>query len=309
MYPYNHKRGQRIQTNVDGVAVDRGFVAHVQIAADDAPAASADGVAAITLGDEAQEIASGITSPSVPRGLSIVSNKANGAGNVVVNGTNYAGEAISETLALNGTSTRNGAKAFRTITSIEVPEQVNTPRQQVETATVVATVTEAGDAAVTVTSALFDEPEVLAVPVGEGDDANDVAAAIRAALAANTTVSAHFDVSGDDAAVVLTAKVAAANDTTLNIAIATGTATGITEAATSANTTAGVAPDVVYVGWNDKLGLPYKLSHNTVLAAYLDNVLEGTAPTVTTSATAIESNTIDLDSALNGKVVDIYLIV
>ena len=63
------------------------------------------------------------------------------------------------------------------------------------------------------------------------------------------------------------------------------------------------------IGFSEVLGLPYKLAHNTVLAAYKDNVKEATAPTVTTSATALESNTIDLNSALNGKVVDVYLMV
>ena len=63
----------------------------------------------------------------------------------------------------------------------------------------------------------------------------------------------------------------------------------------------------VAIGFGDKLGLPFKLAHNTVLDAFLDNTKEGTAPTVAVSATAIESNTIDLDSALNGKVVDAYL--
>ena len=65
----------------------------------------------------------------------------------------------------------------------------------------------------------------------------------------------------------------------------------------------------VAIGFGEKIGLPYKLAHNTVLYAYLDNVREATAPTVTTSATAIESNTIDLNTALSGKVVDVYLIV
>jgi len=62
-------------------------------------------------------------------------------------------------------------------------------------------------------------------------------------------------------------------------------------------------------GFNEKLGLPYKLAHNTVLEAYLDNVKEATAPTVTVSTTAIEGNTIDLVTALSSKVVDIYLMV
>lgn len=65
----------------------------------------------------------------------------------------------------------------------------------------------------------------------------------------------------------------------------------------------------VTVGFGEKLGLPYKLAHNTVLNAYHDNVKEATAPTVTVSATAIESNTIDIDTVLSSKVVDVYLMV
>ncbi len=63
------------------------------------------------------------------------------------------------------------------------------------------------------------------------------------------------------------------------------------------------------IGFGDKLGLPYELSHNTVLFAFLNNTKEGTAPTVAVSATALESNTIDLNSALDGHVVDAYLFV
>lgn len=305
---FDPAKGGRLKTHAR-VAIDRAFVAHFQVSAADAVAADSDGVATITLDAGAQTVTEGLTSPAVPRALTVVSNKANGAGGVVVHGTNYAGEEISETFTLAGTTTQNGSKAFRTVTKVVAPARVNTPAKQVETATVVATVTGAGDAAVTVTSALFDAAAVLAVPVVEDDGASDVAAAIRAALEADPVVSEHFDVSGEGAEVVLTAKVAAANDDTLNIAIATGTATGITEAATSADTTPGVAPDVISVGWNDKLGLPYKLPHDTVLAAYLDNTLESTAPTVAVDEGELEKNTIDLNSALNGTPVDVYLIV
>ena len=64
----------------------------------------------------------------------------------------------------------------------------------------------------------------------------------------------------------------------------------------------------VSVGFGEKLGLPFKLAHNTVLFAFLDNTKEGTAPTVTVSATALESNTVDLETALSSKVVDVYLL-
>lgn len=60
------------------------------------------------------------------------------------------------------------------------------------------------------------------------------------------------------------------------------------------------------IGFGNKLGLPDKLAHNTVLNAYLANAKEGTAPTVTVSTTALESNTVALNSALNGTAVDVY---
>jgi len=52
-----------------------------------------------------------------------------------------------------------------------------------------------------------------------------------------------FTVTGSTDQVILTAKAKAANDATMNVATATGTAVGLTASPTSANTTAGVAPD------------------------------------------------------------------
>lgn len=62
------------------------------------------------------------------------------------------------------------------------------------------------------------------------------------------------------------------------------------------------------VGFSDVLGLGLRLSRNTVVAAYLGGTKEGTAPTVAVSSTAIESNTVDLNSALNSGavLVDVY---
>lgn len=61
----------------------------------------------------------------------------------------------------------------------------------------------------------------------------------------------------------------------------------------------------VSIGFGDKLGLPYKLSRNSLLykQTFLDNTVEGTEPAVTVSATTIESNTLDLNSVLNGTAV------
>ena len=51
------------------------------------------------------------------------------------------------------------------------------------------------------------------------------------------------------------------------------------------------------------LGLGVLLARNTVLATFFGGVLEGTLPAVAFNASAVESNTIDLDSALDGSAV------
>jgi len=64
----------------------------------------------------------------------------------------------------------------------------------------------------------------------------------------------------------------------------------------------------IRVGVGSKLGLPVALDRNTVIAAFRDGARETTAPTVAVSAGAVESNTVTLNSALNGTdvVIDFY---
>jgi len=112
--------------------------------------------------------------------------------------------------------------------------------KQIETATVVGSITQSGNASVTVTAyGMNNSPKAFSVAVTMSDTASIVAGLIRSALAFDTDVSALFLVSGTGADVVLTRHVAAANDSTLNIAIANGTCTGLTAAPTSTNTLAG----------------------------------------------------------------------
>ena len=196
MYPYNHKMGQKIQTDADEVALDRSFLTHFQVSPADAVAGSNIAVLAATaLTAATQSVIANITNPAVPRNIKIIGNAAGILGDVVIKGTNYNGDAISETIALNGNTAVEGTKAFRTVTEIDLPVE-----------------THAGT-------------------------------------------------------------------------------------------------DTVSVGFGEILGLPYKLAHNTVLVTYLNNVKEATAPTVTVDAAVLENNTLKLNSALNGSVVDTYLIV
>jgi len=120
--------------------------------------------------------------------------------------------------------------------------------QQVETATVIGTITGTGNASVIVTSAyMSDSPKTVSVAVTSGDTASVVAGLIRAALAIDEDVAAVFLVGGSGADITLTKHVAAANDSTLNISIDNGTCTGITTAGTSANTTSGILSSGVYL--------------------------------------------------------------
>jgi hypothetical protein len=112
--------------------------------------------------------------------------------------------------------------------------------QQVETATALGTVSAGGNAQATVTAAgMPGSPRVVPFAVTNGDLPAVWAGKARAALAADPVVGAFFIVSGTGAAIVLTVRLAAANDATMNLALAPGTATGITAAPNSADTTAG----------------------------------------------------------------------
>lgn len=313
LYPFNPGLGQKMQTDAPDVHVDAAYAAHIHIPAASAPAASSTGIhAAMNLGAATQTITTGFSDPAVARNARIIGNVSGITGVVTLYGKNSAGEAISEALTANGVTAVDGAKAFAEFTSAALPAQNHAPVAQVETATVTGTISTAGNATVVVTAAgMTGSPKTISVAVALSDNASAIAGKIRTALAADTAVAAMFDVSGTTTAVVLTRKTPAANDSTLNISIDNGTCAGIATAATSANTTAGVPYDTISVGWGDKLGIPYKLAHNTVIPGmtFKGNTREGTEPTVAVSATSLESNTVDLNSALDGSVVDIYLMV
>lgn len=115
---------------------------------------------------------------------------------------------------------------------------------QVETATVVGTITQSGNATFTITSALVTgSPLAVSVAVLVDDTAEVVAGKAAVTLNATTAVSAHFTSTANGANLILTAKKAAANDATLNIAFTNGTCAGLTPNATSVDTTAGVKAD------------------------------------------------------------------
>jgi hypothetical protein len=114
----------------------------------------------------------------------------------------------------------------------------------VETATASGIALEDGKVQVTVTGAgIAGSPLGFEVGVELFDEEPGWAANIRAALAASPAITALYEVGGSGAAITLTRLVGAANDPTLNIAIANGDPSPeITPAPLSASTTAGVGP-------------------------------------------------------------------
>lgn len=317
MYPYNHKKGQKIQTDAKGVAVDRAFLAHIHIDAEDAPAASSTGVhAAMNLGAAAQAITTGITNPAVPRNIRVAGNVA-GINNVVkITGTNYAGEVITENITPNGTDAVDGNLAFKTVTKIDLPIQDHTPAKQTETIQVTHGCSTAGDLPVVVTATTLlgaASPVTVTVPVTtDMDTAAEVAAEVVDALNEDETIRAVFVASvtgaGNDT-ITLATKDYVANDSTLSMAFTVGD-TGVT-VGSSTNGTSGVPVDTISVGWGDKFGLPYKLyADELVILKLFDKAVESSAGTVTADATDLEKNVFDPNGSPDGaKDIDLYIIV
>lgn len=119
---------------------------------------------------------------------------------------------------------------------------MGTGRHQIETATLVGTITNPGDINFVITAAgMAGSPLTLVITVANGN-ASTVAASVRTFIANSATaaaVRAMFNVSGATDKVILTRKIPMESDATLNMASDTGTATGLTTTATSADTYAG----------------------------------------------------------------------
>ena len=289
-----------LNTNVDMVAT-----VHYQLAPD---AVSATAVmAAQNLSGSPQNKTTGLTAPDVPRTVTVKGNISGITGNVVVTGTNINNVPIEDTIALNGTSEVEGVMAFKTVTQVTLPAQTHTAAAQVETATVIGTITGDGNASVVVTAAgMTGSPKTIPVAVLTDDDASAVAGKIRTALGLDAAVIALFAVSGATDKVILTRLSPAANDATLNISIDNGTCTGLTTAATSANTTAGVQYDTVSTGIAKKFGLPHIVENASLLQ---EKIFDGSDDngSLAVDADEVEKNLYSLDGTPDGsKVLDLY---
>lgn len=322
MYPYNHKMGQRIQTNAIGVSVDRGFIAHQVIEADDAVAADTNGVhAAVATTTPAIAASSAVAAASDPGDtLTIAATLALGAAaNVLfINLTtaeddNLAVTKDDETKTINialadTTANKNAAatiqtavRALTTVGGVDVSEFTCTAGGNWDTAAIATGEAEpvqfqggqtaANDVITTGITSPAVPRNITATAAGTGGDIKAIQVVIEGTNYANEVITETLPAfTVDTPGTVAGAK---AFKTITKITIPPHDGTGAT----------------TEIGWGDILGLPYKLAHNTVLAAYLNHTLEGTPPTVAVDDDEIEKNTVDLNSALDGTQVDLYLIV
>jgi len=128
MTPYKHNFGQTIDTDVSGVSADRAFLAHFNIPAASVKAPVTNGVhAAVTSTASPSVVTTAITSPTVPMNITATAGGTAGdikAIQVIIEGTNFNGDAITETLpafTVDTAGTVVGAKAFKTVTKITIP--------------------------------------------------------------------------------------------------------------------------------------------------------------------------------------------
>ncbi len=122
----------------------------------------------------------------------------------------------------------------------------NVGRRQVERATVVGTITLGGNATViTTATGMGGSPITTSVAVLLNDTADTVAEKIRVALRGVGNITAMFDVMGSGPYVELRRKIAAADIANLNISVANGTCTGLTDDTTSDAIVVGVVSTTI----------------------------------------------------------------
>ena len=213
-------------------------------------------------------------------------------------GANNLAKKLSIDLSASGTAFRETflfSAAAQAITYNRLTGAITglTGVRQVETATVVAAAgcTANGNLALTLTGALITgSPLAVTVPLTTTahTTASLIAAAIAAKLNTLAAVTAYYSVTASGATVILTCLRGRANDATLNLAIAAGL--GVSVAASSANTTAGVAGPVVLraggAAGTDFYGRPLATATHTRMMSVSNLGAASTIPVTTTAGGA-----------------------
>lgn len=308
--PFNPKIGT-IKTDAGNLAVDRAFIAHYAIPAADVTAESDTAVMALTaLGTAASVVTTGLTSPAAARNFKIDCNKSGITSNVKVYGTNMAGEAISETKALNGQTAVAGDLAFATFTQVDLPARTNVPAKQKATVAVTQGAQAAGSTVFTFVSVQTGDAFDITVAFLVGDDTTaEACTKLCAGLNANATFAAKWTATPSTANVLIESKAYAAQDADINLTVKTAGDSAITLGSIAVDTVSGVAEDKVSIGLGKKFGIPYMLTADELVVVKLFNK-SADSGTVTADADELEKNVIALNGTPDGdKAVDLYILV
>jgi len=224
---------------------------------------------------------------------------------VTIGGTDPAGVAITEALpafTVNTAGTVTGDKVFATVNSVTIPAHDGTGATTsvgaagvpvvADTNGIHAAVTDTGVQQVITTAINFpDVPRnITATSAGTAADIKAIQVIIAGLDEGGKVITETLPVFTENTATTVVGAKAFAKVTSITIPAHDG------NGATTA------------IGFGDVLGLGVHLSRNTVQRAFLNKVLESTAPTVAFSATVLDGNTIDLNSALASTPVTVELL-
>lgn len=257
----------------------------------------------------AQAITTNIIGLDRPRRLTASVSAATAADikaiQVTVVGKDIEGNTITEALPAftdDTAGTVTGRAVFASITSITIPPHDGTSaKTSVGAAGLPAAANTSG-----VHAAVTDTGTAQALTTGfmQPDCPRNITAFIdgaTAGVAANSVVVRGRDAEGN--AISETLPTFTANTTGgVNGRLAFMSVTGVT---LPKQTTTGVS---IAIGFGEVLGINRRLSRNSVVSAFLNGTLEGTAPTVTVGASTLASNTADLNSALTSTPVIVELV-
>jgi hypothetical protein len=215
---------------------------------------------------------------------------------VIVAGLDPIGLALTETLpafTVNTAGSVTGSKVFALVNSVTIPAHDGTGA----TTSLGATGIPAVALATGIHAAVADSgaPQTVTTAINQPDVPRNITATV-AASTANDVKAISVVITGTNAEdTVITETLPAFTDNTPGAVAGLKAFKTVTSILIPAH---DGATALTSIGFGDVIGIGHRLAGNTVIAAYLNRVLEGTAPTIVTSATVLESNTADLNSNL-----------
>jgi hypothetical protein len=225
---------------------------------------------------------------------------------VIVAGLDPIGLALTETLpafTVNTAGTVTGSKVFARVTSVTIPAHDGTGA----TTSLGAAGLPAVASTTGIHAAVADSgaPQTVTTAINQPDVPRNITATV-AASTANDVKAISVVVTGTNCEdVAITETLPAFTDNTPGSVAGLKAFKTVTSILIPAH---DGATALTSIGFGDVVGLGHRLARNTVPAAFLANTIESTAPTIVVSATAIESNTADLNSALNSTQVVVELV-